>query len=129
MGRGKGRREERGEERGERRKGWRSRKGGGREGEWRAREGWGRKGGGQRGRDSKGEGGGLVILLYPVGLTVSLPPTEVIPDVLDGGIEDDPPIKGRGVEQRFVREEFGPMEDIAGGKVGGKCGHDLAGGK
>lgn len=66
------------------------------------------------------------------GRTVHLPPREVIPDLLLGGVADDPAVKSWRIEKRISRgfvgggeEVGGPVVDVGGGEEGNEEGDDL----
>ena len=60
-----------------------------------------------------------------IDVAVRLSPAEVVPHVLDAGVEHSPPVKAGRVEQGLVREELRPVKHVAAGEQGHDVGHYL----
>ena len=60
-----------------------------------------------------------------VDVAVRLSPAQVVPHVLDAGVEHGPPVEAGRVEQGLVGEDLGPVEHVAAGEERHDVSHDL----
>ena len=58
-------------------------------------------------------------------MAVRLSPAEVVPHVLDAGVQHGSPVKAGRVEESLVGEELGPVEHVAAGEQRHNVGHYL----
>ena len=60
-----------------------------------------------------------------VDVTVRLSPAQVVPHVLDAGVQHGPAVKAGRVEEGLVGEQLGPVEHVAAGEQRHDVGHNL----
>lgn len=60
-----------------------------------------------------------------VDVTVRLSPAQVVPHVLDAGVQHGSPVKAGRVEEGFVGEQLGPVEHVAAGEQRHNIGNYL----
>ena len=58
-------------------------------------------------------------------MTVRLSPAQVVPHVLDAGVQHGPAVKAGRVEEGLVGEQLGPVEHVAAGEQRHNVGHYL----